>query len=167
MTYSASYHYFRGPVRVGANANATGAGDLGVARDSAPTTGAVFFGNSGSVYIVYDGTKFVFAPASTNLPSDVRLKQNIRPLTGGIAIINQLRPIEAEWSPLAKVNVGKRLVSILAQELQTILPGAVEPYRGPNSGDPELLSYNPTEILLQAVLAIQQMDRRLKALEKE
>jgi hypothetical protein len=154
-------------IRTGPNSYNGNQGDLCLSRVSNGNTGAVFFG-PGATYIFFDGSTFQFSPASSNLPSDVRLKQNIRPLEGGIEIINQLRPVEAEWSPLANHNdVGKRLVSIVAQELERVLPGAVGRQRGPIEGDEEFLNYNPTEILLQAVLAIQQMDRKIRDLEAQ
>jgi hypothetical protein len=145
-------------------AYAQSAGDLGVARNS--TSGAIYFGNNANQYIYFGSGTFTFSPASSNLPSDARLKQNIRDLTGGIEIINRLRPIEAEWGPLAKVNVGKRLVSLIAQEVQQVLPGAVTPYTGPNPGDQEYLAYNPQEIVMQLILAVQQLSARVEELEK-
>jgi hypothetical protein len=137
-------------------------GDICACRDASPTTGAYFFGNA-SHYILFDGTTFTFNPATSNLPSDQRLKQNVRDLTGGLAVINQIRPIEAEWNGLGDTTKGKRIVSILAQELQKVLPGAVHSYRTPS--DEEWLGYNPEELQMQAILAIQQLSRRLEALE--
>lgn len=47
-----------GVVRVGEYAVAGEAGDLGVSRTSNPSTGIVFFGNSGTAYIYWDGANF-------------------------------------------------------------------------------------------------------------
>jgi hypothetical protein len=106
-----------------------------------------------------------------NTTSDIRLKQNIRELTGGISIINQLRPVEAEWNGLAQTKAGQRVVSVIAQDLQTVLPGAIDPYRNklhPEDDEAvELWGYNPNEILFQCVLAIQQLAARLEKLEKQ
>jgi hypothetical protein len=154
-----------GTVFVGANSSSgILAGDICLSRDAFPTSGAVFFGSAGH-YLFFDGTTFNFNPATTNLPSDARLKKNIRALTGGVDIINQLRPIEAEWNGEGHSVKGQRLVSVLAHELQTVLPNAVSSFHGPCEGDETYLNYNPNEVLFQAVLALQQLDERLRKLE--
>ena len=140
-------------------------GDISASRDGAANTGAIYFGNSLSTYLYFNGSSFTFSPATSNLPSDARLKQNIHDLHGGIEVINRLRPIEAEWSAAAKVNIGRRVVSLIAQELQQVLPGAVTGQRGPNPGDEEYLAYDPQEIAMQCILAIQQLGARVKQLE--
>jgi hypothetical protein len=49
-----------GAVNIGAG-NASTSGDLGVARNAAPGTGVIYFGNSGNSYLYFDGTNFNFA----------------------------------------------------------------------------------------------------------
>jgi hypothetical protein len=62
-----------GDVKVGTQGYTNTVGDLGVSRDSAPGTGAVFFGNAGA-YIYYDGSKFLFNPGSSNLSGGVTVQ---------------------------------------------------------------------------------------------
>ena len=50
-----------GAIRAGAGYLAGSAGDFAVARAAAPTTGAIYFGSSGSNYIYFDGTNFNLA----------------------------------------------------------------------------------------------------------
>jgi hypothetical protein len=64
-----------GDLKVGANAYTGSIGDIGVSRDPAPATGAIYFGNAGQ-YIYYDGTKFVFSNTTTNLPGGVTTQTN-------------------------------------------------------------------------------------------
>jgi hypothetical protein len=52
-----------GTVGIGANAYASLAGDLGVSRDSASTTGVIYLGSSGSSYLYFDGTRYSFGGA--------------------------------------------------------------------------------------------------------
>jgi hypothetical protein len=132
-----------------------------VARDTAPTTGVIYFGNSGSSSIYYNGTAWQFSPA---LPSDIRLKRNVRDLTGGVSVINQLRVIEAEWNDLA-ASPGKRVVSLIAQELQRVLPDTIVPYKARLKGseeETELLSFESLEVLCHMILAIQQLSARFE-----
>jgi hypothetical protein len=149
-------------IGVGANAILGQPGDIGVSRNAAATNGAIFFGNSGAAYIFYNGTAWSFSPA---LPSDIRLKQNVRDLEGGLPIINQLRPIAAEWNGLGGQEAGKKLVSLIAQELQEILPGTIVPYKATlkdSDEEIELLSFEPLEIICHMILAIQQLSRQLR-----
>lgn len=101
---------------------------------------------------------FLFAQTS-----DERLKQNIQPLTGGLEIVNQLRPIDCEWNGLLGKTKGERIASISAQELQKVIPYAVYPIktklRDNDLKDSEVLAYDPNAILYQCVLAIQQLAR--------
>jgi hypothetical protein len=155
-----------GTVKAGASSFGTQAGDLGVSRDAAPTTGAIYFGSSGANYINYNGTAWVFSPA---LPSDARLKRNVTPLAGGLAVINQLRPVAAEWNGLGGHKSGERVVSLVAQELEKILPGTIVPYKAKlrksvdgewGNEETELLSYDPTEIIMHLILAVQQLAKK-------
>jgi len=41
------------------------AGDLSISRNSSPTVGAIYFGNTSSNYLVFDGSKFVFSVGLT------------------------------------------------------------------------------------------------------
>jgi len=145
--------------RFGTGAVTASPGDIGVSRNGGATSGVVYFGNSTSQYIYFTGSTWAFSPATGGLPSDLRLKQNVRTLTGGLDVINQLRPVEAEWGPAAKVNVGQRLVSLIAQEVQKVLPECVTAVRGPNPGDEEYLHFTPNEILMHLILAVQQLSR--------
>jgi hypothetical protein len=99
--------------------------------------------------------------------SDLRLKRNVRDaMGGGLDLINRIRVIEAEYNGLAGTAAGRRILSAIAQELQAVIPEAVCPYAARlNSNDLEptdLLSLDWVPVLFQAVLAIQQLDERLK-----
>jgi hypothetical protein len=154
-------------VRIGSNAYSAQAGDLGVSRDPSPTNGVIYFGNSTSAYIWYNGTSWGFSPA---LPSDIRLKRNVTDLVGGLPVVNQLRPIAAEWNGLGGHKSGERVVSLIAQELQKVLPGTIVRYHARlrtsvdgewGEEETELLSYEPTEILMHLILAVQQISAAL------
>jgi hypothetical protein len=103
---------------------------------------------------------------------DIQLKRNVQPLViGGIPVIERLRPITAEWNGLAGTQAGKRLTSVIAQDLQAVIPDAVSPYRAKlrpeDDEDVELLGLEPMAITAHLILAIQQLERRLKTLEQK
>ena len=63
-------------------------------------------------------------------PSDVSLKENIKPLTGSLAKLNQLRPVEFDWNDKAKatLNLDGHEVGLIAQEVELVLPEVVGKY---------------------------------------
>jgi len=160
-----------GDMKVGTYAySATTTGDIAVSRDSSPSTGVIFFGNGGN-YITFNGSAWQFVPA---LPSDARLKRNVETLSGGIDVINQLRPVRAEWNGLGGHRAGERVVSLVAQELQQILPDSIVPYKQTLRREPDgewgdetqdFLSFEPLAIICYMIVALQQLDQRLKRLE--
>jgi hypothetical protein len=100
--------------------------------------------------------------------SDSRLKRNIKELTGGLDVIKQLRPIEAEYNGLAKMAEGTRVVGFLAEEVRKILPGTVGTYRGRLREDEEetdILDLNIHEVLIHLVLAVKQLTAKVEKLE--
>ena len=102
--------------------------------------------------------------------SDVRLKRNLIPLTGGLDLINRLRPYEFEYNGLGGREEGRRAVSVLAQDLQAIYPQGVTSYpaklRPEDAETTDLLTFDTLDILFHAALAIQQLSARIEALEK-
>jgi len=101
--------------------------------------------------------------------SDRRIKQNIRDLSGGLSVIEQIRPREFEYNGLAGFAEGSRGANVIAQELQPVLPHAVFSCRArlqPEEEETDLLCVSPAEITLHLVLAVQELSRRLETLEE-
>jgi hypothetical protein len=101
--------------------------------------------------------------------SDRILKRNIRDLEGGLSIVNRLRPVSFEWNGLGGMKEGQRASGVVAQELKETLPDSVYPFdvrlRPGDAENSEILAYDPNQILFHAVLALQQVDKRLSELE--
>jgi len=101
---------------------------------------------------------------SWTVPSDARLKQNIRDLEGGLAVIERLHVIEAEYNGLAGTPAGARVVGFLAHELREILPTAVGSVRGKlhpkDKEHTDILDMNLHEVLMHLILAVQQLARK-------
>ena len=76
----------------------------------------VFQYNSGTVGTIVTGT----SSTSYNTSSDYRLKENIVPMTGALAKVQQLKPCTYTW----KLN-GSASQGFIAHELQAIVPDCV------------------------------------------
>ena len=97
--------------------------------------------------------------------SDGRVKENVRPLEGGLSVIGQLHLIEAEYNGLAGKRKGERVVGVIAQELEQILPDSIirirKRLRAGDIEDAEVLHVDTSGILFHMALAIQQLSARL------
>jgi hypothetical protein len=60
---NAKLHVVGGGLAVGASAVPFSAGDIACSRESAPTSGAIYFGSSGANYIFFNGSQWVFSPS--------------------------------------------------------------------------------------------------------
>lgn len=102
--------------------------------------------------------------------SDARAKQNIETLTGGLEIIAQIRPIRAEWNGALGKTKGEKLVSVIAQEVEPILPEAVcrvrTKLRRDDEAETDVLGLEPMAITAHLILAVQQLQARIEELEK-
>jgi hypothetical protein len=104
--------------------------------------------------------------SSWTIASDVRLKRNIQPLTGGLSIINRLNPIEAEYNGLDGTPEGDTVLSFDAAEIRTILPRTVTSHRGKlhkdDAEETDILDFNIHEVLMHLILAVQQLAARIQ-----
>jgi len=114
------------------------------------------------------------APSGTNIynASDIRLKQNISTTTYGLSAISALNPIKFNWiNGFESSEDGKDMLGFIAQEVQEVLPEAVESFGG-NSitvGDTVIenpLRVNEKFIIPVLVKAIQEQQAKITTLEE-
>jgi hypothetical protein len=95
--------------------------------------------------------------------SDARLKRNVKPLEGGLSVIDQIVPVEAEYNGLNGTPEGQRVVSVVVEELKKILPGCCPSHKGKlretDTEETEIGDFNSHEILFHLILAVQQLSR--------
>jgi len=71
--------------------------------------------------------------STTNIynASDIRLKKNITPITLGLNAISALNPVKFNWADgFDLVETDKTLLGFIAQEIQEVIPEAVETFSG-------------------------------------
>jgi len=94
--------------------NVRGSGNVGIGNAS-PTQQLTVTGN-------------ILASGTITASSDRRLKQNIKPLTGTLSRLDQLRGVSFEWNHLAtsmRHKEGEKGIGMIAQELQKVYPELV------------------------------------------
>ena len=84
-----------------------------------------------SVRMTIDGSGNIGASSGTNIynASDVRLKQNITSISGSLNSVLALNPVKFNWvDDFVPSENGKDMLGFVAQEIQTIVPEAVESF---------------------------------------
>jgi hypothetical protein len=105
---------------------------------------------------------FYSTGAVTQNYSDVRLKTNIAPIDNAITKITALRGVEYNWNPLGREfgwQSKMREVGLIAQDVQKVLPEAVEPFINVNDVDYYTLHY--TKIIPLAIESIKEQQQQI------
>jgi hypothetical protein len=114
------------------------------------------------------------APSGTNIynASDARLKKNISKTTYGLNTISALNPVKFNWvDGFEPSEDGKDMLGFVAQEVQTVIPEAVESF-GSNvdlngTTIENTLRVNEKFIIPVLVKAIQELSAKVTALENK
>jgi hypothetical protein len=84
-----------------------------------------------SLRMTIDGSGNIGATSGTNIynASDIRLKQNISSISGSLNSVLLLNPVKFNWiDDFVPFENGKDMLGFIAQEVQTIVPEAVESF---------------------------------------
>jgi hypothetical protein len=94
--------------------------------------------------------------------SDYRLKENVQPMTGGLATVAALKPVNYDW--IIDKSAGE---GFIAHELQAVIPAAVtgEKDAVDDKGEIKPQGVDFSKIVPHLVAAIQELTTRLAALE--
>jgi hypothetical protein len=99
---------------------------------------------------------------SYNTTSDYRLKDNVQPMTGGLATVAALKPVTYDW-----ISNGSAGEGFIAHELQAVIPNAVsgekDAVKEDGSIKPQGVDFS--KIVPHLVAAVQELTARLTALE--
>jgi hypothetical protein len=86
---------------------------------------------AGSAMMTIDSSGNIGAPSGTNIynASDLRLKQNISSISGSLSKVLDLNPVSFNWiSGFSEAEEDKELLGFIAQEVQIVIPQAVESF---------------------------------------
>ena len=113
--------------------------------------------NVGSIGTTASATTF-------NTSSDYRLKENVAPITTGLATISALKPVTYDW-----IGADEKGEGFIAHELQEIIPLAVTGKKDAVNEDGTIKSQGVdySKIVVHLVAAIQELEARLAALESK
>ena len=115
------------------------------------------------------------APSGTNIynASDVRLKKNISTTTYGLDTISALNPVKFNWvDGFEPSEDGKDMLGFVAQEVQQVIPEAVEGFGGNSITIADTIIDNPLRvnekfIIPVLVKAIQELKAEIETLKNK
>jgi len=153
----------------------SGAGTLRIATGTASSVGAVSMesyanATTARVHISFSNGNGVVGTISTNASatayntsSDYRLKDNVQPITGALARLDELKPIRFEW----KSDLGTVLDGFLAHEAQAVVPESVtgEKDEVDENGNPEYQGIDQSKLVPLLVAAVQELSAEVAALK--
>jgi hypothetical protein len=94
--------------------------------------------------------------------SDSRFKTNIRPFADGLDILRQIHPVAYELNGKGGLPAGVTGISVIAQDVATLLPYAVGTYRAKlnpeDDSDTELYNFNSGPLTFVMVNAIKDLE---------
>ena len=95
-----------------------------------------------------------------NTSSDYRLKENVQPMTTGLAMIGALKPVTYDW--ISDKSEGE---GFIAHELQAVIPHAVtgEKDAVDADGNPIHQGVDYSKIVVHLVAALQELDAKFEA----
>ena len=168
---------------LGANSYFNGSTDIQINTGTANriyfVNGAIYFDRAASTAagsntpwsqsMVISSNGSIGAPTGTNIynASDLRLKQNITKIEDGLTKIIALNPIKFNWlDGFEESEDGKDMLGFIAQEVQNIIPEAVESFGNSSITIGETIIDNPLTvnekfIIPVLVKAIQEMNTKL------
>ena len=87
--------------------------------------------SAGTTRLTIDSSGNIGAPTGTNIynASDARLKKNISSISGSLNSVLALNPVKFNWiDNFVPSESGKDMLGFIAQEIQTIVPEAVDSF---------------------------------------
>lgn len=101
--------------------------------------------------------------------SDARLKKELQPISGALALVKQLRGVRFQWRAVDEREIGKDLnlpvgepqIGFVAQEVEAVVPEAVS---RPKAGTDDVYSMQTSSLLPVLVEAIKEQQREIEQL---
>jgi hypothetical protein len=148
----------------------TGEGKIYLQGAASGGNGYIEFYTNNSLRMTIASNGNIGAPSGTNIynASDARLKQNITTITNGLDKVMGLNPVKFNWiNNFVESEEGKDMLGFVAQEVQTIIPEAVENFSGNSITIGETTIENPLRvnekfIIPVLVKAIQELQEKLQ-----
>ncbi|MBT9169431.1 MAG: hypothetical protein DDT19_02791 [Syntrophomonadaceae bacterium] len=151
---------------------ASGIGAHGVTRMVITDAGNVGIGMTRPTHQLELSLDSAAKPATSTwtIVSDIRVKKDIRPYTGGREVIRQINPVWYKYNGLAGFTAdGKDHIGVIAQDIVNVAPYTVGINKTKLNPDDlektELLSFNSHALTFALINAFKEMDKEIEELK--
>jgi hypothetical protein len=126
---------------------------------------------SGGALLQVAGEAFKLTPGQNvwQVPSDARLKEDVRDLDVGLAQLRQVRPVRFRCNGRAGTPAGLAGVGVIGQEIEKIFPEMIRRVPGDVAGEPDLEDlriYDGSALPYVLVNAVKQLAAKVEQLEQ-
>ena len=114
------------------------------------------------------GEAFKLTPTSStwSIPSDSRLKEDVRDLDVGLAQLRQVRPVRFRCNGRAGTPAGLAGVGVIGQEIEKIFPEMIKRVPGGEPGLEDLRIYDGSALTYVLVKAVKELAEKVEQLEQ-
>jgi hypothetical protein len=125
-------------------------------------TNIAFFTDTGSAYTAAGSITSNGSTTAYGTSSDYRLKENVQPMSNGLATIDALKPVTYDWVLDKSAGEG-----FIAHELQAVIPSAVYGAKDAvnEDGSIQAQQVDYSKIVVHLVAAVQELSAELAALK--
>jgi hypothetical protein len=126
---------------------------------------------AGTAVLQVAGEAFKLTPGQNvwQVPSDARLKQDVRDLDVGLAQLRQVRPVRFRCNGRAGAPAGLAGVGVIGQEIEEIFPEMIRRVPGGVAGEPgleDLRIYDGSALTYVLVNAVKELAGKVEQLEQ-
>ena len=117
------------------------------------------------------GTNSAGKPTSTawTVVSDARLKENIKPFTDGVSVVQKINPVSYQLNGKAGTPKGEKGISVIAQEVKAVIPYTIKTYRAKLNPDDkemtELYNFDSSALTFVLINAVKELKTENDALK--
>lgn len=103
------------------------------------------------------------------IPSDARLKEDVRQLDAGLAQLRRVRPVRFRYNGRAGTPAGQEGIGVLGQEIEQVFPEMIRKIPGGLDGEPgieDLRIYDGSALTFVLVNAVKELAVKVEQLEQ-
>jgi hypothetical protein len=103
------------------------------------------------------------------VPSDARIKEDVRELEAGLAQLRRVRPVRFRYNGRAGTRAGQEGIGVLGQEIEKIFPEMIRRIPGSVDGEPDLEDlriYDGSALAFVLVNAVKELAGKFEQLER-
>jgi hypothetical protein len=126
---------------------------------------------AGTALLQVAGEAFKLTPGhdTWQIPSDARLKEDVRELEAGLAQLRRVRPVRFRCNGRAGTPAGLAGVGVIGQEIEKIFPEMIRRVHGGVDGEPgleDLRIYDGSALTYVLVNAVKELAGKVEQLEQ-